>query len=180
MTEDKLTKFEYDAEVLTVLTLPDELDHKAYEKPAQFWRTWSTYDDLENMRIIILLSTKNFSWVYSIKKPLSVSESYKQEGEPLFVTQKRGYAILPINLEQVVIQTLSELAIVNLKTRKLDYKVKFIYSMNLMLTSSQGVLSVPRIHNGILIDFGKETYSTDDVSLQVNSFRTMNDVHYKF
>ena len=132
------------------------------------------------MRLLILLSTKNFSWVYQLKKPLSMSESYKQEGDPLFVTQRCGYAILPINLEQVAIQTLSELAIVNLKTRKLDYKVKFIYSMNLMLTSSQGVLSVPRIHNGILIEFGSETYSDSDTSHEVLSFRTMNDVHYKF
>ena len=74
MTEDKLKGSEYEAEVLTMLDLPDEFDLKLYDKPGSFWRWWSTYDDVENMRILILLSTKNFSWVYQLKKPTSESE----------------------------------------------------------------------------------------------------------
>ena len=47
--------------------------------------------------------------------------------------------------------------------------------MNIKLTSSYGIIAIPRVHNGVIIDFGMNTYSEN-----VKSFDTLNDVRSKF
>ena len=84
------------------------------------------------------------------------------------------------------------LAVVSTATRKLEFKVKFIYAMNLKMTSSGGIIAVPRIRNGVLIEFGtsasralppsggRATPRQQAPKQSQLPLRTMNDVRSKF
>ena len=100
--------------------------------------------------------------------------------------QKFAVGIAYLNSCQVVVQTVRGIVVVNTKHDRVDFKVKFIYSMNLEVSTSRGYVCVPRLENGVLLEFGEDC--DEGVSQQMmsssrgqgRSFKNMNDIKYQF
>jgi len=100
-----------------------------------------------------MFSNFKFVWVY--KFDFEDDDTLVQVGSPAVVAQSNGQSIHYLNASQVVIQTDRDLTIFNVENRKIDFKVKFIYSMNVEITVSQGYVAVPRSKSGVLLEFGE-------------------------
>ena len=73
------------------------------------------YDEvLDSSTIFVLLAKNRLCWVFKISEK---DGDYLADGEPIFVTQNAAISVLPVNDDQIAIQTLSGLVIVNLITR---------------------------------------------------------------
>ena len=69
--------------------------------------------------------------------------------------------IMVVNLQQVAVQSIRGITIFNVKTKAIDFKVKFIEDCMIYLSTGLGMIAVPRRKNGILLDFGI-LYSVSD------------------
>ena len=72
------------------------------------------------------------------------------------------------------------LTVVNLVENRVDFKFKFIDKYNFDVGISKGIVSIPRKHNGILIDIGLDFEELDKYK-SVNGeekfvFENMNDI----
>ena len=72
-----------------------------------------------------------------------------------------------------------------MEEKKIDWKVKFIYNMNVEFTVSGGLIAIPRSQNGVLLEFGKTnmfTYrqSTLDRKLSKKVFPDLNTIMFQF
>ena len=122
--------------------------------PSAVHKRWAVCRAGGPRKVHVLLATRELSWVYTLVEQIG---EYAAPAPPILVTQRGAVAVLPVNREQAAVQTMNGLAVINLRTGMLEWKVKFIYTMNLKMTSSGGVIAVPRIRNGVLLEFGLGT-----------------------
>ena len=100
--------------------------------------------------IYILLSNYEFAWINQLKIE---DGNYNLESSSLLSVEE-AINILVVNLQQVAVQSIRGITIFNVKTKAIDFKVKFIEDCMIDLSTGFGMIAVPRRKNGILLDFG--------------------------
>ena len=118
--------------------------------------------------MFVLYSNQRCAWVYKYTfdeiGDLTLNHS---DSKPQLVKQRDTVSIKCLNENQVVIQSINCITIFNILNGQIDYKVAFLYNMNIDVTVSETFVCVPRIENGVLLKFGAYTKYVPEEASQV-------------